>query len=106
MKNIEVSEGAWCVSSLYKSATTPATRALVGYMVKTNKIDSTLFGGALYLLKDIEECKDKQIYYLELCTSADKAKQMVHIAESALKGRFKKFTLSKREIRKILKNIK
>lgn len=106
MKNIEVLEGAWCIKSLYQAATTPATRALVGYMVKTNKVDSTLFGGALYLLKDLEECGNKQIYYLELCTNADKAKRMVYIAESARKGKFKRFALSRKAIRKTLKCIK
>ena len=105
MKNIQITEGAWCLKSLYQAANTPATRALVGYMLKTCKAENVIYGGALYLLKDIEACKGN-IYYLELCTNANDAKKIIHIAEKSLEGKYKHFALSKREIRKTLKRIK
>lgn len=105
MKNIQIIEGAWNLKSLYKEANTPAKRALVGYMVKTCKADDATFGGALYLLRDIETRKGNEIYYLELCTKANKAKQIVHITEMALEGKYKHFALSKREIKKMIKHL-
>lgn len=104
LKNIQIIEGAWCLEALYKEANTPAKRALVGYMLKTCKADNTLYGGALYLLRDIESCKGN-IYCLEPCMNADKAKKIIHIAEMSLEGKYKRFTLSKREIRKMLKHL-
>lgn len=106
MKNIQIAEGAWCLKSLYQAAHTPATRALVGYMLKTCRTDDIKYGSALYLLRDIEACKITELYYLETCVPANEAKQIIRIVESALQGKYKNFALSKREVKKILRNIK
>lgn len=105
LKNIQIAEGAWCLKSFYQAATTPATRALVGYMIKTCKTDDILYSSALYLLKDIESCKANELYYLETCIPANKTKEIVHIVESARQGKYKKFAIRKKEIKKILRNI-
>ena len=104
MNTIIVTEGAWSLRTLYLSANTPSKRALVGYMLKTRRADDMVYGGALYLLRDIETCKG--IYYLKPECEMHKAKQIIHITEMALAGQYNRFALSKREIRKILKHMK
>lgn len=104
MRNIKVIETVWDIKSLYKEATTPARRALAGYMLKTGKTNDLLLGAAFTLLREVERCKNR-LYNLSFAVMPEEEKQIVAAVEIAMNGGFKKFALSKREIKRTLKRI-
>ena len=102
MKTIKVMETKWDIDSLYTNATTKSLRGLLGYMVKSGRTEDYVFGGAFSLLREIEDCRG--IYRLKF-ENRD-CKELVTIAEIAKSGGFRKFKISKRQIRRTLKMLK
>lgn len=101
MKIIRVMETTYHPKTFYTMATTPNQRALLGYMVRKGKMDSTTLGGALYLLKEIEKAElNNEIYVLRCETPY--AKDIIEWVELTKMGALDKFAFSTMEIRKCI----
>lgn len=97
MKTVKVIECGWNLELLYKEAIrTKARRGLFGYMLRTGRCDNLTFGGAFYLLQQLETVWGKEAYTLKPETA--NAKEIIAVAEVAMAGGFNKFALSKREM--------
>ena len=103
MKNIKVMATVYNLSELYKvSGKSKARRGLFGYMLHTARPDNQVFGGAMRLVEDLESV-GSNLYKLNM--EDEYGEEIAFIAEMALTGKFKKFALSKREIKKRTKYI-
>lgn len=92
------------IRTLYKSAKTPAQRALLGYMTKAGLTTDTIFGGAFKVLRSIEWCMEGDVIYsLYPLEDSITHKKILHIAQLALDGEFDSFSFSTREIENIIK---
>ena len=104
MKTIFITATPWDVKSLYQESSTPARRALLGYMLKTGNANDPILGGAFSLIRDIE-MRNGRLYRITPQVSLQKEKEIIAIAETTMAGGLKGFTLSKREIKRALRNI-
>lgn len=92
--------------TLYRKANTPAQRALVGYITKAGYVHSPIFGGAFNVLKGIERCmENEEIYELYSCVDNETKRQILHVVQLALDGKFDCFAISEREKNDIIKNL-
>lgn len=102
MKTVKVMECGWDLKFLYREAIrTKPRRGLFGYMLRTGRCDNLTFGGAFYLLQQLESVWGKEAYNLKLESAV--AKEIIAIAEVALAGGFDKFAPSKREMANTIK---
>ena len=104
MINITVMPKCNDLTVMYKRAKTQEQRALLGYIVKYGFTSNSILGGAFNLLCDIQNSKG--IYNLIPYADIDVADRIVIIAENAILGEFNKYAFSKKEIAKILNEIK
>ena len=104
MQKIVMKRQFWDIKSLYKEAKTPAQRALVGYMIETGKANDDLMGASFSVLRSVEKCKRK-LYYLVPEVGHQDERQIISIVETTMMGGLRKYALSKREIRRILKRM-
>lgn len=99
---IRVMETGNDIRCLYKQATTPNQRALLGYMVRKGKTDDTILGGALHLLREIERAERVgEIYCLSLETPY--AQRMADWVELTQFGALNRFALSPMEVQKCIR---
>ena len=104
MKKITMNYHGYDIKALYHKASTPAQRALLGYIIKAGLAEDTTFGGALAFLADVEKAKaNGLIYTVESLVNHATEKNISHIAQLALDGGFDAFAFSKADIRAILK---
>lgn len=95
---IKIYDVAYDTVTLYRKANTPTQRALAGYIIKSGKVNDTIFGGAFNLLRGIENCNAKgEIYELYSMVDKDTKKKIIHVAQVAMDGKLDKFTISERE---------
>ena len=99
MKIITVMEAAHTPQNIYSKANTKHSRALVGYMMRSGNIDNTIFGGALSLLRDIEDARRENHIY-QLIINTDKIDDIMSIVEMVRDGKFNRFSISKFEVYK------
>lgn len=104
MTKIIITATPWDTKSLYQESTSPALRALLGYMVKTGNTNDVILGGAFSLIRAIEMCNGK-LYRLVSSLPKEQANEIVMVAEGAMAGNLKGFAFTQREIKKILKHI-
>lgn len=104
MKNIPVKIACPSCREMYERASTPAQRALLGFIVKTGRTADPVYGGAFNLLCDIEDCNG--IYILNPQVEGEVANEIGLIAEAAKCGVYKKYKLSNWTILKILMQIR
>lgn len=91
---------------LYRKASTPNQRALVGYITKAGHMQDSIFGGAFNVLRGIERCMySEEIYELQSCVDIETKTKILHIVQLALDGKFDRFTISERERNGTLKNL-
>lgn len=91
---------------LYRKANTPATRALVGYITKAGLTTNAIFGGAFMVLRNIERCmNNEEVYELYNCVDNETKREILHIVQLAMDGKFDRFTITERERNEILKNL-
>ena len=91
---------------LYRKASTPAQRALVGYITKAGLVCDPILGGAFNVLRSIERCMyNEEVYELYNIVDDITKKKILHIVQLALDGHFDRFAISEREISNILKNL-
>lgn len=101
MKIIRVMETGSDIRCLYRQATTPNQRALVGYMVRKGKTDDTILGGALHLLREIEAAeRNRTVYHLRIETP--EARRIIEWVELAQLGALDRFALPAREIKRCI----
>lgn len=99
---IRVMETGNDIRCLYRQATTPNQRALLGYMVRKGRTDDTILGGALHLLREIERAERKgSVYHLSLETPY--AKRIIEWVELAQFGALDRFALSPFEVQKCIR---
>ena len=104
MKTIKVMSTVYDIRTLYKSAKTPAQRALVGYMTKTGVTTDPIFGGAFKVLRSIEWCMEGEVIYsLYPLEDSVTHKKILHVAQLALDGEFNDFSIKAKEIENIIK---
>ena len=101
MKIIRVMETGNDIRCLYRQATTPNQRALLGYMVRKGKTDSTILGGALHLLKEIEMAERNNMVY-RLSIETPYARDMIEWVELTQFGALNRFALSPLEVQKCI----
>lgn len=104
MKTIKVMPTAYNIKSLYRNAVTVEQRELLGYMIRTGRTDNAILGGAFCLLGELNEITKTETYAFDL-KNEEVAREIIAIAEAARARVFKKFGISKREVRKTSKNI-
>lgn len=104
MKNIFITATPWDVKSLYQESSTPARRALLGYMLKTGNTNDSVLGGAFSLVRDVE-MRNGKLYRVIPQVSRSQEKEIIAIAETAMAGGLKSFALTKREIKRTLRHI-
>ena len=102
MKIIHVMETTYHPKTFYTMASTPNQRALLGYMVRKGKMDSTILGGALHLLREVE-CAEHDGSVYHLCLETPYAKRIIEWVELAQFGALNRFALSPREIQKCVR---
>lgn len=101
---IKIEDVSYDTISLYKRASTPAQRALVGYMTKSGKADDPILGGAFNLLRGIERCNaNYEIYELYSLVDNDTKKKIKYVTQLALDGKLDKFAISERECKDLVK---
>lgn len=105
MKTIKVMPTTYNIKSLYRNAISCEQRELLGYMIKTGRTDNSILGGAFHLLGELDKISKTETYAFSWEEEND-ATDIISIAEAARARAFKKFGISKREVRKINKNIK
>ena len=105
MKTIKVMPTIYNIKELYQEAITTEQRELLGYMVKTGRMDNMTLGGAFHMLGELNNVPKKETYAFSW-DDDDVATEIISVAEAARARVFKKFGISKREIRRINKNIK
>lgn len=101
MKIIRVMETAYNPKSFYNNANTLHQRALLGYMVRKGKMDSTILGGALHLLREIERAESNNEIYVIRCETPH-AQSIIEWTELAKTGALDKFAFSTMEVRKCI----
>jgi len=106
MKTIKVMPVYYKPSMLYSCVATKAMRDLAGYMVHTGRINDTTFGGALYLLTDLDLYgRDSVPIIQNKCQDLQTFRNIVAVAEAAKAGAFRKYTMSKRNMIRTAKQI-
>lgn len=99
MKIIRVMETGNDIRCLYRQATTPNQRALLGYMVRKGRTDDTILGGALHLLREIEAAERNRVVY-HLSIETPYARRIIEWVELTQFGALDRFALSKHEVMK------
>ena len=105
MKTIEVKSRGFHIKSLYQAASgSLSRRALLGFMVKTGNTNNFTFGGAMALIRDIENCnRNDEIYRLNM--TSYESTNIVFIAEKAMSGEMDELAMSEREIARIIRQL-
>ena len=104
MKIIEVIPTSYNIKVLYQNANTKPRRALLGYMLQMGHTDDLTLGGAFNLLGELSEIPKAETYRL-VWDNEESAMDIITATEMAKAGAFRKFALSRREVKRITKNI-
>jgi hypothetical protein len=102
MITIKVMETGYDIRTLYRQATTPNQRALLGYIVRKGYTEDYVALGALHLLREIEQANKRKILY-QLSPETPNADWIIECCELAQQGAFNKFALSPAEVRKCIR---
>lgn len=104
MATIKIYDAVYDTTTLYKKASTDAQRSLLGYIIKSGKVNDPIFGGAFALLKNIERCNaNGEIYKLYPIVNDETERKIIHVAQMALDGKLDKFTINETERARTLK---
>lgn len=104
MATIKIYDVTYDILTLYRKANSDAQRALIGYIIKSGKVNDPIFGGAFALLHSIERCTTTgEIYKLWPMVDPEIEKKIVHVAQMALDGKLDKFAITEPERSKTIK---
>lgn len=101
MRNIKLATQCYDTLTLLRKTDVGsiAQRALCGYMIKAGIAHDPIYGGAFYVLRNVEKAvNDKQIYNFVPYVAIAEQKAILGIAQKALDGDFDKFAMSVRDI--------
>ncbi len=104
MKIIEVVPTTYDIRCLYRKAKTKYHRELLGYMLQTGRTDNLTLGGAFHLLEELNKVPRAETYTLAW-ENEEIAKEIIAVTEAARARAFRKFALSRWEVRRTSKNI-
>lgn len=104
MKIIEVIPTGYDIRCLYRAATTAAHRELLGYMLQTGRTDNLILGGAFRLLTELHSLSDAETYKFTW-DSENTAMEIIAFAEAAQARVFRKFAISKKDVKRSSKNL-
>lgn len=106
MKHILIGASSFTVQAMYEKANTNHQRALLGYMIKNGYASNDAFCHAFHVLYTIETIESRNgLYNFVAKTDIDKAKAIMHIVEAARRGNYNSFKFSKRDIKKIIRQL-
>lgn len=104
MTTIKIYDVTYDALTLYRKANTDAQRALVGYIIKSGRVNDTIFGGAFALLRNIERCNyNGEIYKLYSMVDQETERKIVHVTQMALDGKLDKFAINETERTRTIK---
>lgn len=106
MKRIPIGTTSFTVKAMYEKANTEPQRALLGYMIKSGYANNDTFCHAFYVLHTIEVIEARNgVYGFARKTSIENAKAIMHIVEAARRGTYNALRFSKKDIKKILRQL-
>lgn len=106
MKHIHIGASGFTTKAMYANANTKSQRALLGYMIKNGYAGNDTFCHAFYVLYIIETTEArKEVYKFVTHTNIENAKAIMHIVEAARRGSYNALAFSKRDIKKILRQL-
>ena len=97
MKEIQITCITYAPKALYQKAKSKNQRALLGYMLTEGYVRDYRYGGAFRLITEVESADG--VYHISTVEPPKVTAEIIRIAESAMAGLYDGFTLSEREIR-------